>query len=247
MGGGEIPDPYGGNEADFDSCARPARRRRAGHRRPAGPAARPSGTRLSRPRLADRPRADRACRPQHGPWPQPARTADRPGRPRGARRRLRSTATSTSCSPCAGRPAGAFAKAGADPAPQPRWPDPRTAAVPGLPRSPASAVPSAEFAAAFAAEANGLRWLAEAGAVPVPEVLAVSPEALVISMIPPGRADTGGGLRVRRRTWPGCTRPARTASARRGRGSSPACRWTTRHRTRGTGRSGTRSAGCCRS
>jgi fructosamine-3-kinase len=43
-----------------------------------------------------------------------------------------------------------------------------------------------EIAAAFAAEANGLRWLAEAGAVPVPEVLAVTPSALVISMIPPG-------------------------------------------------------------
>ncbi len=43
-----------------------------------------------------------------------------------------------------------------------------------------------EVAAAFAAEANGLRWLAEAGAVPVPEVLAVTPSALVISMIPPG-------------------------------------------------------------
>jgi fructosamine-3-kinase len=44
-----------------------------------------------------------------------------------------------------------------------------------------------EIAAAFAAEANGLRWLAEAAAVPVPEVLAVTPSALVISMIPPGR------------------------------------------------------------
>ena len=44
------------------------------------------------------------------------------------------------------------------------------------------------MAAAFAAEANGLRWLAEAAAVPVPEVLAVGPEALVISMIPPGPA-----------------------------------------------------------
>ena len=43
-------------------------------------------------------------------------------------------------------------------------------------------------AAAFAAEANGLRWLAEAAAVPVPEVLAVGPEALVISMVPPGPA-----------------------------------------------------------
>ena len=47
---------------------------------------------------------------------------------------------------------------------------------------------SGEVAAAFAAEANGLRWLAEAAAVPVPEVLAVGPQALVISMIPPGPA-----------------------------------------------------------
>ena len=46
----------------------------------------------------------------------------------------------------------------------------------------------AELGAAFAAEASGLRWLAEAGAVPVPEVLAVTGTALVISMIPPGRA-----------------------------------------------------------
>jgi len=48
--------------------------------------------------------------------------------------------------------------------------------------------PSVAVAAAFAAEANGLRWLGEAAAAPVPEVLAVGPEALVISMIPPGRA-----------------------------------------------------------
>jgi fructosamine-3-kinase len=43
-------------------------------------------------------------------------------------------------------------------------------------------------AAVFAAEANGLRWLAEAAVVPVPKVLAVGPHALVISMIPPGPA-----------------------------------------------------------
>jgi fructosamine-3-kinase len=36
---------------------------------------------------------------------------------------------------------------------------------------------SDEIAAAFAAEASGLRWLAEAGAVPVPEVLAVGPSS----------------------------------------------------------------------
>jgi fructosamine-3-kinase len=47
---------------------------------------------------------------------------------------------------------------------------------------------SGAVAAVFAAEANGLRWLAEAAAVPVPEVLAVGPHALVISMIPPGPA-----------------------------------------------------------
>jgi fructosamine-3-kinase len=37
---------------------------------------------------------------------------------------------------------------------------------------------------AFAAEANGLRWLAEADAVPVPEVLGADDTALIISMIP---------------------------------------------------------------
>ncbi len=45
-----------------------------------------------------------------------------------------------------------------------------------------------EMAAAFAAEAASLRWLAEADAVPVPEVLAVTEAALVISMIPPEHA-----------------------------------------------------------
>jgi fructosamine-3-kinase len=40
------------------------------------------------------------------------------------------------------------------------------------------------------AEANGLRWLGEAGAVPVPDVLGVDRSALVISMVPaPGRPD----------------------------------------------------------
>jgi fructosamine-3-kinase len=47
---------------------------------------------------------------------------------------------------------------------------------------------TAGIGGAFAAEANGLRWLAEADAVPVPEVLAVTAAALVIAMIPPGRA-----------------------------------------------------------
>jgi fructosamine-3-kinase len=51
-----------------------------------------------------------------------------------------------------------------------------------------------EVAAAFAAEANGLRWLGEASAVPVPDVLAVGPGALVISMIRPGRATPGAAF-----------------------------------------------------
>ena len=64
----------------------------------------------------------------------------------------------------------------------------KAVAAPGQDAGPVPASPSGEVAAAFAAEANGLRWLAEAAAVPVPEVLAVGPEALVISMIPPGPA-----------------------------------------------------------
>ncbi len=53
----------------------------------------------------------------------------------------------------------------------------------------------AEVSAAFAAEASSLRWLAEANAVPVPEVLAVSPAALVISMVPPGHATPEAAFR----------------------------------------------------
>ena len=66
----------------------------------------------------------------------------------------------------------AFAKVTAEPGPGTAEPGPRAAGM----------------AAAFAAEANGLRWLAEADAVPVPEVLAVTEAALVISLIPPGHA-----------------------------------------------------------
>ena len=62
-----------------------------------------------------------------------------------------------------------------------------------VPASP-DAVP-AEVSAAFAAEASSLRWLAEAKAVPVPEVLAVSPAALVISMVPPGDATPEAAFR----------------------------------------------------
>ena len=51
------------------------------------------------------------------------------------------------------------------------------------------------MAAAFAAEASSLRWLAEADAVPVPEVLAVTEASLVISMIPPGHATPSAAFR----------------------------------------------------
>ena len=78
----------------------------------------------------------------------------------------------------------AFAKAVPAPAPAPAE---TRAADPDETRAANADETRATVAAAFAAEANGLRWLAEAAAVPVPEVLAVGPEALVISMIPPGR------------------------------------------------------------
>ncbi len=54
---------------------------------------------------------------------------------------------------------------------------------------------SDEMAAAFAAEASSLRWLAEADAVPVPEVLGVTDAALVISMVPPGHATPSAAFR----------------------------------------------------
>jgi fructosamine-3-kinase len=59
----------------------------------------------------------------------------------------------------------------------------------------AGQVAPAEVAAAFAAEASSLRWLAEADAAPVPEVLAVTESALVISMITPGHATPSAAFR----------------------------------------------------
>ena len=46
-------------------------------------------------------------------------------------------------------------------------------------------------AAAFAAEANGLRWLAEADAVPVPKVLGADENLLVIELLPAGEPTQG--------------------------------------------------------
>jgi fructosamine-3-kinase len=48
-----------------------------------------------------------------------------------------------------------------------------------------------EHSSPFSAEAHGLRWLAEAGAVPIPEVLGGDDEAVVLSWLPPGPATAG--------------------------------------------------------
>ena len=48
--------------------------------------------------------------------------------------------------------------------------------------------------AAFEAEARGLRWLAEAMAVPIPEVLGWDERALVLSWVAPGRADAAAAV-----------------------------------------------------
>jgi fructosamine-3-kinase len=51
----------------------------------------------------------------------------------------------------------------------------------------AKAAPGAGQAAAFAAEANGLRWLAQARSVPVPRVLGVAEDLLVLELLTAGR------------------------------------------------------------
>jgi fructosamine-3-kinase len=70
----------------------------------------------------------------------------------------------------------------------------KVAAAPASDGSASDASAPGDVSAAFAAEANSLRWLAEAKAVPVPEVLAVSPGALVIAMIPPGHASAAAAF-----------------------------------------------------
>ena len=130
--------------------------------------------------------------------------------------------------------------------------DPVTAA------GPATAVPD-EMTAAFAAEASSLRWLAEADAVPVPEVLAVTEAALVISMIPPGHATPSAAFRfgtelarLHAAGVGGFRRPVarvhrQPAAGQHARVAGPAGHWARRRaEPRGThGRSGTRAAGCC--
>jgi fructosamine-3-kinase len=55
----------------------------------------------------------------------------------------------------------------------------------------AAAGDGGEAPEAFAAEANGLRWLARAGAVPVPAVLGADERTLVIELLPPGEPTPG--------------------------------------------------------
>ncbi|GAB1643929.1 fructosamine kinase family protein [Krasilnikovia sp. MM14-A1259] len=50
----------------------------------------------------------------------------------------------------------------------------------------------------FAAEAHGLRWLADAGAVPVPEVLAALPDLLALEWVEPGAASAAAAERLGR-------------------------------------------------
>ena len=82
---------------------------------------------------------------------------------------------------------------------------------------------------AFAAEANGLRWLAEAdGGPPVPEVIGVAAEFLVIELLPPPRACVrGAGPPARRRPCQDARRGRARPSARRGPGTSRRSRSTT--------------------
>jgi fructosamine-3-kinase len=53
----------------------------------------------------------------------------------------------------------------------------------------------AKAGAALAAEAHGLRWLADARAVPVPSVLAVDDDLLVIGFVPPGSSSPAAARR----------------------------------------------------
>ena len=130
------------------------------------------------------------------------------------------------------------------------------ALAPGAVPAPGAApAPGAdEMAAAFAAEASSLRWLAEAGAVPVPEVLAVTGAALVISMIPPGHATPSAAFRFGTELarlhaagsadfgapWRGfiASLPLDNTPVPPGQPPAPL-------RAGPDGRSGTRAAGCC--
>ena len=59
-------------------------------------------------------------------------------------------------------------------------------------------VAGAGLGGVFEAEARGLRWLGEAGAVGVPEVLGCDEATLIVSWVPAGRADAAAAERLGR-------------------------------------------------
>ncbi len=63
---------------------------------------------------------------------------------------------------------------------------------------PPGPAPASVAPAALAAEASGLRWLGEAGAVPVPEVLLGADDLLAVTWVPSGHADRAGADRFGR-------------------------------------------------
>ena len=85
----------------------------------------------------------------------------------------------------------------------------------------------------FEAEAQSLRWLAAADAVPLPEVIAVSPRRLVLTWIEPGVANAEAMARLGRAVGRACTPAAHPCSAPRGRVLSERSRSTTHRRPRG--------------
>jgi Fructosamine kinase len=110
---------------------------------------------------------------------------------------------------------------------------------------------------AFAAEANGLRWLARAGAVPVPAVLGADASTLVIELLPPGEPtpgaarDFGAALARMHAAGPGTSRrcPSTTPRSTAPRSTAPrstaprSTALTSVTRGRRTGGAGTRSDG----
>lgn len=59
-------------------------------------------------------------------------------------------------------------------------------------------VAGADLGGVFAAEAHGLRWLAEAGSAPVPTVHGWDEATLAVSWVPPGRPDSAAAERFGR-------------------------------------------------
>ena len=84
----------------------------------------------------------------------------------------------------------------------------------------------------FEAEARGLRWLAEAHAVPVPEVLGWDTATLAVAWLPQQAPDQHAAEQFGRDLAVPARVRARRGSAPPGRGSSPPCRWATAPGTR---------------